>query len=259
MSPKPFTLLPCDDLPRLVVEAAGESDRGRVRRRNEDSFVVGHGCGLYAVADGVSGREHGDIASRTAIECVSQFVTRARGDESSAAALLDAAVRDANHQVYVEGLKQGVGRGMTTTFVGALVRGSEVCLAHVGDSRAYRLRHARLSQLTVDHSVANEMFASRRPDDQRMLGVNLAALTRAVGLQETIDVTIQETQMEAGDVLLLCSDGLYNMLEPYEIVDILRREQDLGLCVEGLISAANALGGFDNITVVLVRFREEQD
>jgi protein phosphatase len=247
----------------LAVEAAGHTDRGKVRRRNEDSFAVRNQLGLFVVADGVSGREHGDVASRTAVDRVTHYVAEAAGAtpgdlHDPAPTLFEEAVRKANREIYREGLKQGEGRGMTTTFVGALVHGEELCLAHVGDSRAYRYRDGHLVQMTMDHSVGNELFTSRRPDDWRLLGVNLAALTRALGLHESVQVAVQEAEARAGDVLLLCSDGLSNMLPTAEIEDILARESDLELCAEALVSAANDAGGFDNTTVVLVRWREDR-
>lgn len=248
------------------MEVAGGTDRGDVRVRNEDSYGVFEHLGLYMVADGVAGRSHGDVASRMAVDLVHRYVDRVRptwpaignDEQDPSAELLTAAVRHANRRIFREGLTQGEGRGMTTTFVGALVEGTQVTLAHVGDSRAYRLRGGRLEQLTVDHCLGNEMARSRRPGDWLLAHVNPAALTRAVGLFESVDVATQRLEAEPGDLLLLCTDGLTNMIDSADIEGILGAVavRNLEVTARALIANAKAAGGLDNITVVLIRWDE---
>lgn len=264
MSPKPLSAERCLEAARACVDVAGATDRGEVRARNEDSYGVFEDLGLYLVADGVAGRAHGDVASRMAVDLIHRYVDRVRptwpteahDERDPLAELLAAAVRYANRRIFRDGLADGEGRGMTTTFVGVLVEGDKVCLAHVGDSRAYRLRRGHLEQLTVDHSLGNEMAQGRRPGDWLLAHVNPAALTRAVGLFESVDVTLQVDRAEPGDILLLCSDGLTNMIDSADIAGILGAVRDLEVSARALIATAKAAGGLDNITVVLVRWDE---
>ena len=265
MSPKPLPAEVCREELFLQLEAAGETDRGYVRVRNEDAFGVHRDIGLFMVADGVSGREAGDVASRMAVDSVGEFLTRVyqtwprnprHGGEEPEAAMFAAALRHANRRIFREGREmQAEGRGMTTTFVGALCSGDQVCVAHVGDSRAYRLRRGQLIQLTEDHSLGNEIGHSRRAEEWLFAGVNPAALTRALGLFETVEPTVAVDRPEPGDVLLLCSDGLTNMLDPDEIADLLTHITDVELCARALVIAANTAGGGDNTTVVVVRWQ----
>jgi protein phosphatase len=265
VSPKPLPAEVCREELFLQLEAAGESDRGYVRQRNEDAFGMVPEVGLYMVADGVSGREAGDVASRMAVDTVCEFVHRVHdtwprrprhaGDDPEAA-LFAAALRHANRAIYREGReKQPEGRGMTTTFVGALCSGDKLVVAHVGDSRAYRLRRGHLIQLTEDHCLGNEIGRNRRADEWLFAGVNPAALTRALGLFDTVEPTLAVDRPEPDDVLLLCSDGLTNMLDPHEIADIMTHITDVELCARALVVAANTAGGGDNTTVIVVRWR----
>lgn len=262
MSPKPLSTDPCVDNVAPCVEARGVTDRGEVRVRNEDSFGVHDDLKLYVVADGVAGRDHGDVASKMAVDLVSRFVRRvrpswpeaSRDGQDPIAELFAAAVRHANRKINREARKQEEGRGMSTTFVGAMVDGAKVYLAHVGDSRAYRLRDGVLTQLTIDHSVANELGGARRPMDWLIAAMNPAALTRAVGLNENVDVAMQVERAVPGDVLLLCSDGISNMLDPSDISSILDAVHDAEVAARALVAAANAAGGRDNSTAVVVRF-----
>lgn len=263
MSPKPLPAEVCQEALALHVAFAADTDRGYVRLRNEDAFGVCPEVGLFMVADGVSGREAGDVASRLAVDSVGEFVSRvrdtwpARGREGQdrEAALFAAALRHANRRIHREAReKQPEGRGMTTTFVGALCTGDKLCVAHVGDSRAYRLRRGRLLQLTEDHSVANEAGRDRRADDWLSAGVNPAALTRALGLFDTVEPTLAVDHPEPDDVLLLCSDGLTNMLDVHEIADLMVHITNVEMCARSLVVAANSAGGGDNTTVVVVRW-----
>jgi protein phosphatase len=255
--------LAIDTSSESAVKAAGASDVGHVRRRNEDAFLLRPDLGLFLVADGVSGRADGHLASRMAVEEVAQFVDRERagwprgprgGVVDSDAALLAEAVHQANDRVFRAAKERSDERGMTTTFVGALCSADKVCVAHVGDSRAYRLRGLRLEQLTEDHSVGNEVGSSAQADAWLFAGVSPRALTRGLGLFETTTPTVGVYRPETGDVLLLCSDGLTNMLLEEEIAALLGRRRDVPILAHDLVAEANRAGGVDNTTVVVVRW-----
>jgi PPM family protein phosphatase len=263
MSPKPLCIQQIlEESTTPCVESAGATDRGEVRTRNEDNYAVYDDLGLYVVADGVAGRDHGDLASKMAVELVGNFVRRvaptwptsANDGADPCAALIAAAVRHANRRIHREAEKQAEGRGMSTTFVGALVEGNTVHVAHVGDSRAYLFRDGELVQLTRDHSVANEMADRTRPIDWLVAAMNPAALTRALGLYQGVDVAVRTEHALPGDLMLLCSDGISNMLDPSDIAAILGAVRDIEVCARALIAAANAAGGRDNSTAVVLRF-----
>jgi PPM family protein phosphatase len=242
------------------VEAAGATDRGRVRTRNEDAFCVDPTLGLFMVADGLGGRDMGHAASAMAVSTVQHLVAdvldRELHDRPLASWTLSAALRHANACVHSAARKQAKGRGMATTFAGILVEGDDVCIAHVGDSRVYRLRHDELELLTADHSLLNELLAQGVAPEWAQALPQRGALTRALGLEAEVDVTLQFETAKPDDVLLLCTDGLSNAVEMEDIAYILSQNADAEAAAAALIAEANDLGGPDNITVVVVRWNQ---
>jgi protein phosphatase len=230
---------------------------------NEDSFAIVREHGLFMVADGVGGTNAGDVASRMTIDCVrSAFESdmtwpSVAGEEcrTPGASLLNAALQRANTRVHGLGQCELDKADMASTFAGLLVVEARVVIAHVGDSRVYRLRDGQISQLTEDHSLLNACVRAGSWDPSRAAEFpRKEVITHAVGFEATLKV---ETRLDApmfGDVYLICSDGLTGMLPDEEIQSILLKYPDLTRATAELITRANDRGGYDNITVVLVRW-----
>ncbi|TDB38175.1 MAG: Stp1/IreP family PP2C-type Ser/Thr phosphatase [Actinobacteria bacterium] len=225
---------------------AGASDVGLVRSGNEDFYVVNPP--LYAVADGLGGHQAGEVASQIAIETLLGN-SPARADAKA----LGRAVRAANAAV-IEGAQLGLGRsGMGTTLTAAMVEGTRIAVAHVGDSRAYLLHLGELTQLTADHSMVADMVrAGTLSEAESRVHPNRSVITRALGSDPNMLVDAFELEAAPGDRLLLCSDGLTSMVEDAAIEEILQTAPSPNAAVVRLIAAANDAGGQDNITTVVV-------
>jgi protein phosphatase len=247
------------------VEAFGITDKGLLRDVNEDAFAVLYEHGLYMVADGMGGAKAGDVASRMAIDCVREAFEhaadmtwpRAVGDEcrSPSAPLLDAGLQRANTRILGIALRDSDKEGMGTTFAGLLVLAEHVVIAHVGDSRVYRLRGARFDQLTEDHTLVNaHIRAGRWHPDSAHSFPNQHTIMRAVGADDTLEVDFRHDAPAPDDLYLVCTDGLSNMLPREEIASIVRKYADLTRAASELIDGANRRGGLDNITAILVRW-----
>lgn len=241
------------------VEFAARSDVGRVRVRNEDALHVDYQRGWAVLADGMGGYQGGDVAAKLGVDVVVRILTRELHGEMMAEQVqqvLTRAVEEANDQIWLAGLMNPVYLGMGSTLVAAVFMGDMVMSAHVGDSRLYRLRPAGLEQLTRDHSVVQEQIdeglVSR---DQARHAPIRNMLTRGLGV---MDVVVPEVGLHAardGDVFLLCTDGLTDMLEDDEIAQCLGRGNSLDGAVDELIDSANARGGRDNVSVIVARLR----
>jgi protein phosphatase len=248
--------------PTLVIEAAARTDIGRVRETNQDALLVREDLGLFVVADGMGGHAAGEVASFLATRAIEGFLEDpdatwprdAPGSAEDPQALLVAAVLHANRRVYDGATRDRTLRGMGTTVVAALARGGALCLAHLGDSRVYRLRNREIEQLTDDHTIRNEWIkqgmAVELANNLR-IGRNLA---RALGTRPTVQVSARLETVLPGDVLLLCSDGVHGVLTPGELTGILLELGDLWLGVERLIAGSNERGGPDNSTALLMRW-----
>ena len=249
------------------VEFAGGTDVGRVRSQNEDSFQIDSDLGLILVADGMGGHFGGDIASRTAVEAVNDYILEYEpledGQGSSGLDPLDVSVDIARTAVYranqrIVGLnrERGApeGRGMGTTVVGMWLPGglSDAIVFHVGDSRLYRFRAGRLDQITRDHSLYQAWVDAGRSGEPP----NRNIIMRALGIVEDVEADISIQSIQAGDIYLLCSDGLNGMVPDDTIIDILAEIDQTGLepAWRQLIQEANDHGGKDNVTVILARF-----
>lgn len=242
------------------LEVVVRSDPGRIRGRNEDAVYANASLGLAILADGMGGYNAGDVASGMAVAMLSdRFASLLEGNRLSElddhpAQLIDAAVSEANVAILSAAQRQPQYAGMGTTLVIAWFLDNRVYLAHLGDSRCYRWRDGALQLMTRDHSLLQEQLDSGmiRPEDARHAEYrNL--VTRALGIEPVIDVEITEHAARPGDVFLLCSDGLNDMLEDVEIAALLARHgADLGQAAEMLIEEANDHGGRDNVSVILV-------
>ncbi|WP_437948034.1 protein phosphatase 2C domain-containing protein [Sorangium sp. So ce296] len=249
----------------LRIEAAGESHVGRQREHNEDSFAVDLDLGLFVVADGIGGAAGGEIASRMAVDIVQACckegegeITQPTGYDETAGPLelrLVSSIWRANERIFEVGQRDPRFYGMGTTFAGVYADATSACIAHVGDSRVYRYREHRLERLTEDHSLWNEHLHSgeQLPDDvDPLLARNV--VTRALGMGKTVDVATRIERPEAGDVLLICSDGLSGPVPEPEIAELLAQGADLATTARSLIDRANQHGGPDNVTCVLIRW-----
>jgi serine/threonine protein phosphatase PrpC len=234
-----------------IVEQAGRTDVGRQRNANEDSLVVRPP--LFAVADGMGGAKAGEVASAVAVEAVE----RAGESEEPAETQLAGIVRDANRRIYELAVADESRRGMGTTLTIAKVHGDEVSLAHVGDSRAYRMRDGELSQLTRDHSLVAELERSGQiTAEAAEHHPQRSIITRALGPEPDVEVDTYTLSGRDGDLFLICSDGLTSMISDDEVGSILRSAPSLDGAADALVRSANQSGGKDNITVILFRLGE---
>jgi protein phosphatase len=235
----------------------GLTDVGRRRSSNEDDFLVEPARGLFAVADGMGGHAAGEVASRLAIESLDASFRDGAippGDPLGAAERLRAAVVSANRAIWDAILGHDERRGMGTTLAVVLTLGDQVVVGHVGDSRVYLFRENRLARLTSDHSWVNEQVRMGFLTDeaaQRHPMRNI--VTRALGSREDVAVDVALEPFRAGDVILLCSDGLNTMVPDEDIRDLLERHRtDPEAACRSLVDEANRRGGEDNVTVVVV-------
>ena len=230
------------------------TDVGRARSGNEDSYFCGRT--VLAVADGLGGHQGGEVASAAAVEPLAALDGREFADPAEAADELTAAIREANAAILDRAGGDPGLWGMGTTVTAAALAGEHhLQLAHVGDSRAYLLRDGSLEQLTTDHTVVAELVRrGRLTPAQAAIHPERSILTRAVGLDPRIPVdTPDPLELQDGDQVLLCSDGLTEPVDDDQIAQLLSAEPDGNAACQALIDAANAAGGPDNVTVVLLR------
>jgi protein phosphatase len=263
--------------------AAGLSDVGRQRAHNEDRFILLPEFSVFVVADGMGGHQSGEVASRMAASTIASYFRNGRVASvppgppsvppSSASSLehaatesvadrLHTAVTQANARIFARADDSRIHRGMGTTVVAAAFskeRG-ELTIAHAGDSRCYRLRDGKLTQLTRDHSLVSDALLER-PD---LSSVDLAYLpknviTRALGIAPTVELDVRVDVARGGDVYLLCSDGLHGLVDDEEIAAVLGGSPVLTEACARLVEMANAAGGKDNITAVVIRIEDEDE
>ena len=218
---------------------AGASDPGRRRRRNEDSYVIDPP--LFAVADGLGGAQAGEVASKLAAGAVKE-----RGAD------VEELIQEANRRVHQRSIEDPNASGMGTTLTVASVENGMVSIGHVGDSRAYLVREGRLEQVTDDHSLVGELMRSGKLSaEEAETHPQRSVITRALGTDPDVDVDMFPIETRAGDLFLICSDGLTTMVDDRTILELVEQHRDdLQTLVKSLIKAANKGGGEDNITVV---------
>ena len=237
----------------LALTAAAASDIGRVRRGNEDAFLVAPP--VYAIADGMGGHRGGAVAAQLAVRILASHASDLAGGDGEA---LAQALTEANRAILAAADEDDALRGMATTCTVALVRGRVARIAHVGDSRAYLLHEGRLVQLTDDHSVVAQLVREGHLSPQdAAVHPGRSVIFRALGTEPDVEVDTIEVILDVDDRLLLCSDGLTGSLGDAEIAAILRDVADTEMATGVLVARANAAGGSDNITVVLVDVRAE--
>jgi PPM family protein phosphatase len=230
------------------------TDTGRKRRRNEDAYVCEPP--LFAIADGMGGAQAGEVASRLAAAALRESGAKTLGGERRISDL----IQEANRRVYDRSSTDPNTSGMGTTITVALVENDSVAFGHVGDSRAYLIRDGRMEQVTEDHSLVNELLKSGKLSrEEAESHPQRSVITRALGTDPDVDVDTFTIAAEAGDVFLLCSDGLTDMVGEGEILELVERNrEDLNSALKSLVKAANRSGGDDNITVVAFEIAEGQ-
>lgn len=235
-------------------------DKGRARDNNEDSIALDESTALAVLADGMGGYNAGEVASGMATSFIrselGRWLHEASADTSDAEVrrAMDICVDNANRAIFNAANANPHYAGMGTTLVVALFRGPRLLVGHVGDSRAYRLRGGRLVQITRDHSLLQEQIdAGLISPEQAAFAVHKNLVTRAVGVEDTVLLETHLHEVMPGDLYLLCSDGLSDMLDDATLAQMLKSHEVLADAGRALIDAANEAGGKDNISLVLVR------
>jgi serine/threonine protein phosphatase PrpC len=250
----------------LFVEVAGQTDVGRKRSHNEDSFAILPEYGLFMVADGMGGHAFGEIASQMAVDTLHEFFAATTDDSLRAWSYqldrarlyeqdrLETGIKLCNHRIYEFGQRFCSERGMGTTLCALVTVDDGVCIAHVGDSRVYRIRDAGIEQLTEDHSLLNDYKKLKKLTDEEIDNFREKhVIVRALGTDNDVQVDTRFETARAGDVWLLCSDGLCDAVTDERILEVVQSATDLPTAARGLVEAANDSGGPDNITCVIAR------
>jgi protein phosphatase len=251
----------------LRIEVAGETNVGMKRTHNEDNFAILEDSGLYIVADGMGGHASGEVASKMAVDSMREFfqatsqdpertwpykMDRSKGYEENR---LITAIKLANLRIYESAQRDARQRGMGTTIVTMFAVEDGVYVAHVGDSRVYRLREAAIEQLTEDHSLLNDYIKMKRLTPEEIANFpHKNVIVRALGMKDTVKVDTRFEKPRAQDTYLLCSDGLSGPVTDPEMANIVANAPDLKSAASRLIQRANENGGPDNISVVLARW-----
>src|SRR5450432_1915360 len=250
----------------MRIRYAAKTDVGMKRTHNEDYFSLLEEDQLFLVADGMGGHASGEVASKMAAESIQEFFTRTKDDDVTWPYKMDrhlsyienrlvVGVKLANQRIFEAALKDLRLKGMGTTIVGGQIVGDKLYIAHVGDSRCYRLRGGQIQQMTRDHSLLED-YKDAKPgmsDEEQRKFPHKNVITRALGMRETVQVDIHVQDIQDGDVYIFCSDGLSGMIEDETIAKVFKTTPDLETAVASMIEAANAAGGTDNITVLALQ------
>jgi PPM family protein phosphatase len=257
---------------RLAFERlySAKSDTGLKRHHNEDRFVVDPTLGLYVVCDGMGGGNAGEIASAIAVKTIHAHLIEAAQQAdlpligsldttvSAPANRLASAIRAANEAVHRESWSRPDYAGMGTTVIATLLREEVLSIAHVGDSRLYLVRNGTIQALTTDHSwVAEQLLKGIITEEEAKRSPQRNIVTKALGVESSVDVELAEVPVKSGDMLLLCSDGLTRGVHPNDILQVLSGSEELPAMSDRLIVMANEAGGEDNTTVVIVAVQDE--
>jgi PPM family protein phosphatase len=251
----------------LRIEVAGQTDVGRKRSHNEDNFAIMAEYGLYVVADGMGGHASGEIASKMAVDTLQEFFSataddpertwpykmdRSKGYEENR---LITGIKLCNLRIYEQAQRNAKQRGMGTTLASLFAVEDGVYIAHVGDSRVYRLRGNDIEQLTEDHSLLNDYKKMKHLTEEEIANFpHKNVIVRALGMKDTVKVDTRFEHPRAGDTMLLCSDGLCGPVDDATILKIVQESPNLPAATGRLIEAANENGGPDNITCIAARW-----
>lgn len=250
-------------MPPLVVQGHAMTDTGRVRPHNEDCVYLDERLRYAVLADGMGGANAGEVASALAVDCFRAALEElSDADFTSRKTVLDTlhhAIEDAHAQILDQARENPACAGMGATVVAAAIVNQHLLFVHAGDSRLYRFRNGKLEQLTRDHSLVQQQFElGLIRSEERRTSPQKHIITHALGVDLGSDIAWDETELQAGDQILLCSDGLTDMLDDDGIATLLATgETSLSEKTETLVAQANANGGRDNISVVLLRISHD--
>jgi protein phosphatase len=244
----------------MIYKFCTQTDPGKTRENNEDSVMLDESTGLGVLADGMGGYNAGEVASGMATQFINSEMARWLAEAGRLAGskdirrALEICVDNANLAVFNAANQNAQYAGMGTTLVVGVFQGENLLIGHIGDSRCYRKRHDEFVQITRDHSLLQEQIdAGLLTAEQAATSINKNLVTRALGVDDSVMLEINELLVEPGDMYLMCSDGLSDMVKDAEIAQILDTPIPLEQRAKRLIDAANAHGGRDNITVLLVQ------
>jgi len=244
----------------MPFEFYSATDIGRARNNNEDSVAVDPASSLVVLADGMGGYNAGEVASQIATTFISAELGRwlaqaaASATDADVRRAMDICVDNANRAIFNAASSNPQYAGMGTTLVVGVFREGRLLLGHVGDSRGYRLRAGKFMRITHDHSLLQEQIdAGLITEEQAAFSSHKNLVTRAVGVEDSVTLESRSHELLPGDLVLLCSDGLSDMLDDEHIGHVLQSSDDIQAIAHALISAANEAGGKDNIAVILVR------
>ena len=244
----------------MPIEFFAAVDPGRARSNNEDSVAVENDAAMAVLADGMGGYNAGEVASHMLTSFINAELGRwlrevtVQATEADVHRAMDICVDNANRAIFNAANSNPQYAGMGTTLVMAVFREGTLLMGHVGDSRGYRLRAGRLQQITRDHSLLQEQIdAGLITAEQAAFSANKNLVTRAVGVEDTVLLETHSHEAQGGDLFLLCSDGLSDMLDDAAIGSVVASHDSLQSCCQALVTAANDAGGKDNISVILVR------
>jgi protein phosphatase len=243
------------------VRVSVKSNTGLIRTVNEDSFFVNTDYenlpDIFIIADGMGGHNAGEIASKTAAEFTGEVLVNTPGaliDEDNIETNIIEAMEKANQKVFEMSKSKSENSGMGTTLIVSILLGKKLYIGHIGDSRVYLIRDNKINKITSDHSLVEELLRSgtlTKEEAENHPKKNI--ITRAIGCSLVIDVDTYKQDVKEGDTILMCTDGLTNMVNESEIKNIIEKETDVDIASENLIKAANKNGGEDNITVILFK------
>lgn len=229
------------------------TNRGLVRKKNEDSFLVDKRRGLFMVADGMGGHKGGEVASKMAIELIDRMFN-IQNNTKDYEQLLKEVIEKANYRIYEESQMRSDCSDMGTTLTTTFINKDSLLIAHIGDSRVYLIRDKKIYQLTEDHSLVGELLRNGEiTSEMAQKHPHRNILTRALGTESKVEIDMQNYKLKQGDLLLLCTDGLTNLVNEKEILQVIsKKEGNLERSTKELVNLALERGGNDNITVILV-------
>jgi protein phosphatase len=250
----------------MRIRYAAKTDVGMKRTHNEDYFSLIEDEQLFLVADGMGGHASGEVASKMAAEVMREFYARTKDDDATWPYKMDrqlsyvenrlvVGIKMANQRIFEAAGKDIKYKGMGTTIVSCQVVGETFYIAHVGDSRCYRVRQGAIQQMTRDHSLLED-YKDAKPDmsdEEQRKFPHKNVITRALGMRETVQVDVLAHEITDQDLFLLCSDGLSGMVEDPKLLEVVVGAPSLEMAVSGLVDAANQAGGTDNVTVLALQ------
>ncbi len=247
----------------MIYEICTDTDPGLARDNNEDAVAFDAQTGLCILADGMGGYNAGEVASSMASGFIKSELSRwliqagLHANSKEVKRAMEICVQNANHSIFNAANSNPQYTGMGTTLVVGVFLGNRLIIGHIGDSRCYRLRAGVFQQMTKDHSLLQDQIdAGLITPEQALTSVNKNLVTRALGVEDSVLLDVTEHRVELGDVYLMCSDGLSDMVRDQPIADIIRSTASLEQKATLLIAAANAAGGRDNISIVLAHAKE---